>query len=105
MTTEPMISTTDRRGRGDGSTRAINYAWIMLCVITIGSWWLAPGHSGDSNGANVAITVTVLVLAFIKGRLIIRYFMEVRSAPPWLKVATDAWLFVLWTAIGVIYLF
>jgi hypothetical protein len=99
-----VTTTTDRAGRGDRSTRAINYAWIVLCGITIGSWWLAPGHAGDSTGASVAITVAVIVLGFIKGRLIIRYFMEVRSAPKWMKAATDTWLFVLWTAILVIYL-
>ncbi|HTM84429.1 MAG TPA: prokaryotic cytochrome C oxidase subunit IV family protein, partial [Mycobacterium sp.] len=37
-------------------------------------------------------------------RLIIRNFMEVRSAPVWLRRATDAWLVVLWTTVLVIYL-
>jgi len=105
MTAEPMTTQPDPVERGDRSARAINYAWIVLCAITIGSWWLAPGHSGGTAEANIAITVTVILLGFIKGRLIIRYFMEVRSAPQWLKFATDAWLFVLWTAILVIYLF
>jgi hypothetical protein len=44
-------------------------------------------------------------LGFIKGRMIIRYFMEVRTAPRWLKMATDAWLTVLWVSVLVIYLF
>lgn len=99
-----MTATTDRVERGNPSTRAINRTWIVLCAITIGSWWLAPGHAGDSAAADVAITVTVIVLGFIKGRLIIRNFMEVRSAPRWLQVATDTWLLVLWAAILVIYL-
>jgi hypothetical protein len=30
--------------------------------------------------------------------------MEVGTAPQWLKVATDAWLTVLWLAILAIYL-
>ncbi len=55
--------------------------------------------------ANVPITVAVVLLGFIKGRLIIRYFMEVRTAPQWLKVTTDAWLVVLWAAILAIYLY
>jgi hypothetical protein len=53
---------------------------------------------------NAAITIAVVVLGFIKGRLIVRYFMEVRSAPRWLRTATDAWLAVLWLAVLVIYL-
>jgi hypothetical protein len=53
----------------------------------------------------VPITVAVVALGFVKGRLIIRYFMEVQTAPRWLKVATDAWLVVLWLAVLAIYLF
>ena len=95
--------TTNTQAASD--TRAITYAWLVLTVITIVSWWLAPGHSGGVAVPNVAITVAVMVLGFIKGRLIIRYFMEVRTAPRWLKVATDAWLAVLWLGILTIYLF
>ena len=46
-----------------------------------------------------------MLLGFIKGRMIIRYFMEVRTAPRWLKVTTDAWLVVLWATILAIYLY
>lgn len=95
--------TTNTQAASD--TRAITYAWLILTAITIVSWWLAPGHSGGVAVPNVAITVAVIVLGFIKGRLIIRYFMEVRTAPRWLKVATDAWLAVLWLGILAIYLF
>ena len=95
--------TTNTQAASD--TRAITYAWLILTAITIVSWWLAPGHSGGVAVPNVTITVAVIVLGFIKGRLIIRFFMEVRTAPRWLKVATDAWLAVLWLGILAIYLF
>jgi caa(3)-type oxidase subunit IV len=88
----------------DTATRAITYAWLVLTSITIVSWWLAPGHSGGVAVPNVAITVAVVALGFIKGRLIIRYFMEVRTAPRWLRLATDTWLAVLWLGILAIYL-
>ncbi|MBI3212235.1 MAG: cytochrome C oxidase subunit IV family protein [Mycobacterium sp.] len=88
------------------ATRPATYAWVALCAITLLSWWLAPGHSAtDVAVASVPITVAVVALGFVKGRLIIRYFMEVQTAPRWLKVATDAWLVVLWLAILAIYLF
>ena len=54
--------------------------------------------------ASVPITVAVLAMVFIKARLIIGYFMEVRTAPVWLRLATDAWLIVLWGTILAIYL-
>lgn len=96
---------TDTQAQGARDARAITCAWAVLTVITVVSWWLAPGHSGGVAMPNVAITVAVIVLGFIKGRLIIRYFMEVRTAPRWLRVGTDAWLAVLWLAVLAIYLF
>lgn len=80
--------------------------WLVLCAITISSWWLAPGHRGGGAAvASVPITVAVILLGFIKGRLIIRTFMEVRTAPRWLRLSTDAWLVVLWASILAIYLY
>lgn len=88
------------------AARTTSYAWIILSAITIVSWWLAPSHDhGVPAAPSALITVAVILLAFIKGRIIIRYFMEVRTAPRWLKLATDAWLTVLWVAVLVIYLF
>ncbi len=87
------------------ASRPLTSAWAALSAITVLSWWLAPGHSGANVAvASVPITLVVILLGFIKGRLIIRYFMEVRTAPRWLKVATDAWLTVLWVTVLVIYL-
>ncbi|HEX5144974.1 MAG TPA: cytochrome C oxidase subunit IV family protein [Mycobacterium sp.] len=101
-----MTSQTPQTAQGAESSRAVTYAWIVLCAITVLSWWLAPGHSGGVAAvASVPITVAVLALGFIKGRLIIRHFMEVRTAPRWLQAATDAWLVVLWLAVLGIYLY
>ena len=86
--------------------RATTYAWTVLSAITIVSWWLAPGPTrGAPAVASVPITLAVILLAFIKGRLIIRYFMEVRTAPRWLKLSTDAWLVIVWGAVLAIYLY
>jgi hypothetical protein len=85
--------------------RGITIAWLVLCALTIGSWWLSPAHSGTTPVASPPITVAAIVVGFIKGRLIIRYFMEVGAAPRWLQLATDSWLFALWGAVLVIYLY
>lgn len=84
--------------------RAVTVAWFVLAAITLLSWWLAPAHAHGSAAASVPITLAVIALAAVKGRLIIRYFMEVRHAPHWLRWATDAWLLVLWAAVTGIYL-
>ena len=85
--------------------RAITYVWIILSAITIVSWFLGPARVAGEPGASVPITVAVLAMASIKARLIIGYFMEVRTAPSWLRMATNAWLIVLWGALLAIYLY
>lgn len=96
--------TTRTRTLGE-STRSITLAWLALTAITIASWWLAPAHVAGTVQASTPITAVVLALTFVKCRLIIRHFMEVRTAPAWLKHATDGWLTVLLTTVFVIYLF
>jgi apolipoprotein N-acyltransferase len=100
-----VTTTVDRRGTKKSGTRSITYAWIILCAITISSWWLSPAHSGKPAIPSIAITTLVVLLGLLKGRLIIQYFMEVRSAPRWLKLSTDAWLLVLWASVLAIYLY
>ena len=93
-------SVTSRSG-----LRAITIAWIVLCVITIVSWWLSPAHFGAAAVPSLSITAAVIVLGFVKCRLIIRYFMEVKTAPRWLRLATDCWLVVMWVGALGIYLY
>jgi apolipoprotein N-acyltransferase len=86
------------------SQRAVTVVWFGLAAITLLSWWLAPAHSAGPVEASVPITLAVIALAAVKCRLIIRYFMEVKHAPRWLRLATDAWLLALWAAVIGIYL-
>lgn len=83
---------------------SVDYVWLTLCVITVASWWLSPARGAAAPTPSVVISIAVIVLGFIKSRLIIGYFMEVRTAPTWLRAATDTWLVVLWLAVLVIYL-
>lgn len=43
-------------------------------------------------------------MAVVKGRLVIQYFMEVRTSPRWLRLFTDIWLLAFWAAALTIYL-
>jgi hypothetical protein len=97
-------TTVATRAKTTTRTRAITVAWLALSGITVISWWLAPGHSGGHAAPSVPITVAAILLGFVKCRIIIGYFMEVRTAPVWLRRSTDAWLAVLWTAVLAIYL-
>jgi hypothetical protein len=87
------------------AARTTTNAWIILSAITIRPWCPAAGHTrGAVAVASAPITVAAILLGFIKGRMIIRYFVEVRTAPRWLSYFTAAWLTVLWTGILAIYL-
>jgi heme/copper-type cytochrome/quinol oxidase subunit 4 len=79
----------------------ITWTWALLSALTVVSWALAAtrGFSPDT-----ALTITVLAIAAVKTRLVIRQFMDVRAAPAWLRRATDAWLAVLMAAITGLYL-
>jgi hypothetical protein len=83
----------------------LTFAWAILSLVTIVTWWLA--HTSAHDGQGTALTVTtmlVLGIAVIKVRIIIRQFMDVRTAPTWLKAFTDIWLTVVAALIVAIYL-
>ncbi|MEZ0338947.1 cytochrome C oxidase subunit IV family protein [Mycobacterium sp. pV006] len=99
------MTTVFTRDRGPTTQRAITWAWVVLVAITIGSWWLAPAHFTETVEPSTPITALVLALTVIKSRLVMQYFMEVRTAPRWLRRATDGWLAGLVVVVFVIYLF
>lgn len=80
------------------SNRTLIVVWAALVAVTIASWWL--GRSTDAPfHVDQMITVGVLLVAAVKVRLVIHYFMEVRHAPRWLKWTCDGWLAVLFLAL------
>lgn len=82
----------------------LTYVWLILSAITVVAWWLGPAHSHGALSASLTITVAVLVMALVKARLIIQHFMDVRTAPGWLRLFTDVWLLALWGTVLAIYL-
>jgi len=71
------------------AARTTTNAWIILSAITILSWCPAAGHTRRAVAvASAPITVALILLGFIKGRMIIRYVVEVRTAPRWLSYFT-----------------
>ena len=67
--------------------------WAILTSMTLVYVWL--DHSVDQNGtlkASTVVTVSAIVIALIKVRIIFREFMEVRHAPALLCRLTDGWV-------------
>jgi hypothetical protein len=77
--------------------------WFALTAISIASVWLGQLRGHDASAPNAAITFSVIAMALVKVRVIIREFMEVRHAPPLLCRLTDAWLVLTGVALLGIY--
>lgn len=69
--------------------------WLLLVAATLVSWWLVERHDA---GAHVATTAALLIAGF-KARMVLRHFMELRSAPALFGLLFDAWVVVFVGAI------
>ena len=70
--------------------------WVVLSSMTLVYVWL--DHSVGQNGTlrpSTVVTVSVIVIALIKVRIIFREFMEVRHAPALLCRLTDVWVVLI----------
>lgn len=75
--------------------------WLALVVATVASWVLGTNH-GISNHAYAS--VVILLIAFIKVRLVGLYFMELRAAPLVLRGLFEAYCGIVGTAVVVLFL-
>ncbi|WP_372748513.1 cytochrome C oxidase subunit IV family protein [Litorivivens sp.] len=68
--------------------------WAILSLITVAAWLIGRNVGTDLQPSH-AVTLSVLLIAAAKAQLVIMYFMEVRSAPRWLKRVAYGWVLVL----------
>lgn len=79
--------------------------WLILAAVTALSWWLGTNHGAHTDQNHFRTTVGVLVLAFIKVRLIIQYFMEVRTAPWPLRLISEIYVVGACATVLTLYVF
>lgn len=65
-------------------------AWLVLLVATGITWWL-----GDVGAAGTGVILAMLAITFIKGRLVILDFMELRGAPLMWRLLLEGWLILV----------
>lgn len=70
----------------------VSVVWTLLIAATVLSWWLGTGHGLSSVQA---ASVAVLVVAFVKIRLVGLYFMELRHSPTVLRSIFEAYCLVV----------
>ena len=73
-------------------------AWLVLLVGTGATWWL-----GEVGAAGTGAILAMLAIAFIKGRLVILDFMELRGAPLMWRLLLGGWLIVVGSLILLAY--
>ncbi|MDR2186761.1 MAG: cytochrome C oxidase subunit IV family protein [Azonexus sp.] len=73
-------------------------AWLVLLIATGVTWYL-----GEVGAAGTAAIATMLIIAFIKGRLVILDFMELRAAPRFWRILLEGWLIVVGSLILLAY--
>jgi Prokaryotic Cytochrome C oxidase subunit IV len=70
--------------------------WLILTAMTL--VYVLMDEAVDQNGtlrASTVVTVSAIVIALIKVRIIFREFMEVRHAPALLCRLTDVWVLLV----------
>ena len=65
-------------------------AWVVLLMATCATWYL-----GEVGAAGTMAIVTMLIIAFIKGRLVVLDFMELRQAPLMWRLILEGWLILV----------
>jgi heme/copper-type cytochrome/quinol oxidase subunit 4 len=80
--------------------KPVTIVWAALMLATCASTWLLSMNSVTPEVA----TVTIMVIAAIKVRLVMRHFMEVRRAPLALQLVCDCWLLAVTALILTVYL-
>ncbi|RLP53345.1 MAG: hypothetical protein D6160_16215 [Ketobacter sp.] len=80
----------------------LTLVWALLTLSTVLSWYISQS-SDVAFQMNTWITISVLVIAIIKAQMVIRYFMEVRIAPRWLKLTMISWSVILLLLLLVFY--
>lgn len=71
---------------------SVHRTWLMLMLATAGTFALSTDQI-----SGVAAGVMTLVITYIKGRLVILDFMELRNAPLVWRLAVEGWLLIVST--------
>ena len=76
----------------------INRAWLVLMIATAITWYL-----GEVRAAGTGAIVGILLIAFVKGRLVILDFMELRQAPRMWRLLLEGWMLLVGSLILLAY--
>ncbi|PKI16190.1 cytochrome C oxidase subunit IV family protein [Colwellia sp. 12G3] len=62
--------------------------WLVLVLFTLLSWIL--GHDFTAIDTKI-LSIIILIIGFIKVRIVLMNFMEIKTAPRYLRWFMDGW--------------
>jgi hypothetical protein len=78
--------------------------WLLLTVATLVSWRVGTAHGAGSNDGHDLASVAIVLVAFVKVRLVGLHFMELRGAPRALRGLFEAYCLVVCALVLAMYL-
>lgn len=78
----------------------LHLVWLSLIVVTLVSWFLSNSDAAQLE-AGLAVSVGVIVFAVIKAAFVLRTFMEIGHASPWLRMLSNVWIVGLPIAVAI----
>jgi caa(3)-type oxidase subunit IV len=75
--------------------------WVVLIAATAATWTLGTQHG---FGSHTTASVVILLIAFVKVRLVGLYFMELRDAPTVLRGLFEAYCAIACTVVISVFL-
>jgi hypothetical protein len=79
----------------------VTLVWLLLVGATVLSWEM--GHGAGFHELRYA-SVAIIIVAFIKVRFVIMEFMEIRTAPLFMRVIAQVWLVAICATLITLYL-
>lgn len=85
------------------TTKRLLLAWLGLCTITLGAWFLSTEGAPADTSSSDMLTYTGLAIATVKVRIIVVEFMEAWRQSKRLQRVFDVWLLLLMAGLALVY--
>jgi len=79
-------------------TRTLEYIWITLVTLTLFAYLI-----GYLKYISTTLVAILLITTFVKGQLVIDYFMDLKEVRLKYRLIPTVWLFTVITLISVAY--
>jgi hypothetical protein len=79
--------------------------WLILVLATGVSWWTGVNERRNIVQDVTFVSALILLIAFVKIRFVLLYFMELRRSPLLLRMLFEAWVVIVFGTLAGLYWF